>query len=155
MLLKRQEKDNKIKAIYSSSNVCASVFDKTTKDLTLIFNNGGQYKYPSVSDTDYTRFEMAESQGSVFNSHIKIYSFEKLDKIDVSEILKEVTELKTLEDKSSLDVKTKAMLTSMSVLISGYITNGTVDSDTLRKVEAKIAEYNKVTNPPQPQQVVA
>ncbi len=147
MILKRQEKDNKIKAMYSSSNVCASIFDKDSKDLILIFNNGGQYKYPKVAETDYTRFELAESQGSVFNTHIKKYTnFEKLDKIDVTEILKEVNALKDAEDKTSSEAKTKSMLESMTTLISTYIVSGKVNPDTLRKVEERITAYNKITN---------
>ena len=37
MILKRQEKNGKIKAMYSSATICASVFDTTTKDLIVIF----------------------------------------------------------------------------------------------------------------------
>jgi hypothetical protein len=85
MLLKKQEKDNVTKAIFSSSNICASTYDRTTKNLTIIFNKGAQYKYPNVSETDYTRFELADSQGVVFNSHIKKYDFEKLDNVDTSQ----------------------------------------------------------------------
>ena len=93
MILKKQEKNGKIKAMYSSSNICASIYDTTTNELTLIFNNGGQYKYTGVSNTDYMRFEIADSQGSVMNTHIKKYPFTKLDKVDTTEILKEVEEL--------------------------------------------------------------
>jgi hypothetical protein len=75
MLLKKQENDNVTKAIYASSNVCASTYDRTTKNLTIIFNNGGQYRYTNVSETDYTRFELADSQGVIINSHIKKYAF--------------------------------------------------------------------------------
>ena len=75
MLLKTQEQDNKKKSIYASSNICASIYDKSTSALTILFNNGGQYVYEGVTNTDYTRFEMADSQGAVFNSHIKKYPF--------------------------------------------------------------------------------
>jgi hypothetical protein len=81
MILKKQTKDNLVKAIYASSNICASTYDTQTKDLVIIFNNGGQYKYPNVSETDYTRFEIADSQGAIFNSHIKKYDFQKFKQV--------------------------------------------------------------------------
>ncbi len=146
MILKKQEKDNKIKAMYSSSNICASIFDKTTKDLVIIFNNGGQYKYPSIETTDYTRFEIAESQGAVFNTHIKKYTnFEKLDKVDVSLILKEVEELKQAEDTTTLNNIVKSMLEAMNGVIGGYISSGKINPDLLTKVQTKIDSYNNVT----------
>jgi hypothetical protein len=99
MILKREQVETTVKAIYHSSNICASIYDKISKNLIIIFNNGGQYKYNNVSETDYTRFEIAESQGLVLNSHIKKYGFEKLNKVDVSELLKEVQEIK---DKTNI-----------------------------------------------------
>ena len=92
-----EEKDNVIKAMYNSSNIIASIYNKETSDLILIFNKGSQYKYPNVKSSDYTRFELAESQGKVFNSHIKAYSFEKLDNINPEAILTEVDDLKKSE----------------------------------------------------------
>ena len=71
MILKKQENENEVRGLYKSSNICASIYNKSNGDLTVLFNNGGQYKYSKVSLTDYTRFELAESQGVVFNSHIK------------------------------------------------------------------------------------
>jgi hypothetical protein len=71
MLLKRVEKENIVKSIYDSSNILASKYDKTTKDLTITFKRGAQYKYIGVSSSDYMRFETAESQGAILNSHIK------------------------------------------------------------------------------------
>lgn len=93
MILKKQEKNEKVKAIYSSSNICASTYDKDTKSLVIIFNNGGQYLYEGVSLTDYTRFESADSQGIVMNSHIKKHPFTKLDKVDTTAILTEIADL--------------------------------------------------------------
>jgi hypothetical protein len=152
MILKRVEKDNKIKAMYSSSTICATIFDTQTKDLTVIFNNGGQYKYPNVSLTDYTRVEISESTGSDFNTHIKkkYTNFEKLDKITdtaLSAIIKEVEELKAADDKIQLEAKTKTMLDSMTRLIAGYIATGKVEKTIFKNVESSIADYNKIANP--------
>jgi hypothetical protein len=145
MLLKKQEKDNVTKAIYASSNVCASTYNRTTKDLTIIFNNGGQYKYPNVSETDYTRFELADSQGVVLNSHIKKYAFEKLDKVDPSAILAEVTELKDAEKKAKIEVATKKMITSVNAVTTYYETTQTVDPALYTKMKSAMEEYEKIT----------
>ena len=152
MILKRQEKNGKIKAMYSSSTICGSVYDTATKELTVIFNNGGQYKYPDVASTDYMRFETADSNGSTFNTYIKkkYTTFEKLDKLSdtaLATILKEVEELKGAEDTVSIEVRTKTMLEAMNVLLGSYIANGKVDADLLKKVETKIGEYNKASKP--------
>lgn len=152
MILKKQEKNGKIKAMYSSSTICASIFDTATKDLTVIFNNGGQYKYTSVELTDYTRFETADSNGSVFNTYIKkkYTNFEKLDKLDennIKSILKEVDELKTAEEKASTEGATKSMMETMAIMLAGYVSTGKIDNDLYRKLETKMEAYNKATNP--------
>ena len=152
MIVKRLEKNGKIKAMYSSSTICGSIYDTATKDLTVIFNNGGQYKYPNVESTDYMRLETADSNGSTFNAHIKkkYVNFEKLDKLSesaIAAILKEVGELKTSEDNASIDVKTKTMLESMNLLIGAYLASGKVDSDLFRKVHDNVLAYDKLTNP--------
>ena len=143
MLLKRIEKDNKIKAIYSSSNICASTYDKQNKDLIIIFNNGGQYKYSSVSETDFTRFELGDSQGNIFNSHIKKYSFEKLDKIDTKEILTEVELIKAVEDKAKTNAVIKSMFNKMKYLVTFYDTTNSIEPNLFEKLKIAISEYDK------------
>lgn len=149
MIVKKQEKNNKIKAMYSSSTICASIFDTVTRDLIVIFNNGGQYKYPSVDLTDYTRFEVADSNGAVFNTYIKkkYANFEKMDPMDVSTILKEVEELKTADDKVVVTAKTKDMLEGMTLLIASYISTGNINKDLLVKIEGKIGDFQKAAYP--------
>lgn len=105
MILKKQEKDEITKAIYSSSNICASTYDKDSKSLVIIFNNGGQYLYEGVSLTDYTRFESADSQGKVLNSHIKNHPFKKLDKVDTTELLNEVKVLTKVDESEDVTDK--------------------------------------------------
>ena len=152
MIIKKQEKNGKIKAMYSSSTICASIFDTLTKDLTVIFNNGGQYKYPNVELTDYTRFETSDSNGITFSTYIKkkYTNFEKLDKLDentIKSILKEVDELKVAEEKASTEGVSKNMMEIMVAMVANYISTGKVDNDILRKLESKMAAYYKVTNP--------
>lgn len=146
MILKRQEKDGVIKAMYSSSNICASTYNTVNNELTIIFNHGGQYKYADVTKTDYMRFELAESQGSVLNANIKKYTSSKLDNIDTTEILKEVEELKEDEDKHvSPEVATKTMLETMSNIISNYLKNGNVTVASLKELKGGISTYENVT----------
>ena len=126
MLLKKQEKNGLIKCMYSSSTVCASILNTSTKDLTIIFNNGGQYKYPNVEMTDYTRFETSDSNGSTFNTYIKkkYTNFEKLDKLPdavISSILKEIEDLKGAEDKATPKVTEKDLLITMTSICYSQI----------------------------------
>ena len=159
MILKRLEKNGVIKAMYSSATICASTYDTTTKDLTVIFNNGGKYKYPMVESTDYTRFETAESNGSTFNTYIKkkYTNFEKLDKVDettLKAILKEIEDLKGAEDKASLEAATKTMMETMALTLASFVSTGKVDYDIFRKLQTKMEAYDKVANP-QPEQAEA
>ena len=105
MILKRIEKDGLIKALYDSSNVLGSIYNSTTSDLDLIFKSGQKYRYKNVSKSDYMRLEISESQGQVFNTHIKKYAFEKLDKVDPSKILEEADDLKAKETKALYEAK--------------------------------------------------
>jgi len=146
MILKRQENKGIIKAIYSSSNICATTYDSTDNSLVVIFNHGGQYKYFDVSKTDYMRFETAESQGSVLNTHIKKYSMSNMGKVDVTEIIKEVESLKAEETKDiSPDTATKEMLESMSNIISNYLKNGNVTAKSLNGLKDYISTFETVT----------
>lgn len=151
MLVKRIEKNDLIKAMYASSTICASTYDKKTKDLTVIFNNGGRYKYSNVSLTDYTRVETAESNGTSFNTYIKknYTNFEKLDALDdnkIKAILAEIKELTPETEKIDLPTSQKNMLESMSKLISEYIKTGVVDTKILTDVTENITTYNKAIN---------
>ena len=147
MILKRKEKEGVIKAIYSSSNICASVYNTVTNELSIIFNHGGQYKYTDVAKTDYMRFETADSQGSVLNTHIKKYATSKLDNVDTTEILKEVEELKVKEEPQvTPDVAVKDMLQNMSDIISNYLKNGNVTTASLTGLKDKISTFEKVKN---------
>jgi len=147
MLVKRQEKEGKIKSMYASSNVCASTYDKTTKDLIIIFNNGGQYKYSDVSMTDYTRFELADSQGKVINSHIKNYVFEKLDAVDTKVILNEVETIRKVEDEIILNATVRGMVDKLKAVVTYYETTGNLGTKLIDNARAAIAEYDALIEP--------
>ena len=144
MLLKKQETDNKVKSIYESSNICASTYDKSNSSLTIIFNNGGQYIYENVSSSDYLRFEVADSQGAVFNSHLKKYSFQKLDKVDVKDILIEINSIKNIEDTIKINHAVGLMVDKMITFSKYYETTREVETGLLNKVREAIADYDKV-----------
>lgn len=113
MILKRIEKDGLIKALYDSSNVLGSIYNPQSSDLDLIFKSGQKYRYKNVSKSDYMRLEIAESQGQVFNTHIKKYAFEKLDKVDPTKILEEADDLKVKEAKALYEAKKLELVDKM------------------------------------------
>lgn len=117
MLLKKQIKENLTKVLYDSSNILASTYDTTTNDLTIIFKSGTQYKYSNVSTSDYMRFETADSQGVVFNTHIKKYPTEKLEAVDVTQILTEATKIKTIEEEELAKGKRLKLIKLMKSII--------------------------------------
>lgn len=111
MILKRTVNEGVVKGLYDSSNILASEYDQKTTNLTVIFRNGGKYKYKNVGIKDFTRFELADSQGVVLNKHIiNVYEFEALGKIDTKTIIEDVVELQKQSIQEFAEVvKDKAM----------------------------------------------
>ena len=97
MILEKIEKNGLIEVLYESSNIIASKYNKLDKSLSIIFKHGGNYVYSNVPETDYFRFETAESQGKVLNSNIKKYAFIKEDNVDVSEVIDRIKNIKQEE----------------------------------------------------------
>ena len=151
MILKRQETDKQINTLYDSSNVLASIFDKDTNNLTIVFNKGKQYMYQNVKPTDYLRFEMAESQGKVFTTHIKQYSFIQLGDIDPTMIINEAVDLKKAEDDSLLQAKQTILIQHMNSLCIPNIAALSAKTSMIPLTESQlsiltvdIAEYLKI-----------
>jgi hypothetical protein len=94
MVLERVETGELVKALYESSNIVASTYNKNSKVLNIIFSSGGNYSYMNVKETDYLRFETAESQGQVFNKSIKNHEFLKHNKVDINETIKKIKQIK-------------------------------------------------------------
>ena len=92
MLVKRNEKGTVIECLFSSSNVLSSKYDKATQELTVVFNAGTQYRYKGVRMTDYTRFEMSDSQGKELNGRIKLYPVDKLENVNTTALVREIHE---------------------------------------------------------------
>lgn len=80
-----------IECLYKSSNVLGSEYDTSKNELAIIFKNGLKYKYKNVPFEEYTRFEIAESQGKQFNMEIrKNREFEKSEQVDTTRIIAEI-----------------------------------------------------------------
>jgi hypothetical protein len=93
MYLDRTEKDGIISCLFKSSNILASEYNQEKKELTITFNAGRRYTYSNVEHKDYVRFEIAESQGQIFNKHIKKYTTVKNPDVNPTELLNKVTQI--------------------------------------------------------------
>jgi len=141
MILERLEKDGLVKAIYESSNIVASSYDKVKKDLNVTFKNGGNYTYQDVPETDYMRFETAESQGKVLNSNLKKYPFLKHDKVDVNKILEQIKDINEAE-VTAMEV---GVISKMKDIVTNYDNNQTYDSVEVDKLTSIINTLNEMT----------
>ena len=139
MLLKKIESEGIIKSTYESSNILMSEYNPTTKDLTVIFKVGSRYTYKDVSLTDYTRFEVADSQGKVLNSHIKAYKFERGENINPELVLNEIVELK----KNTIKEKTNDLVSILKQISDGYNEAEGLPEEKVRVVEEYINRYKE------------
>ena len=142
MLLKRKQTENLIEATYDSSNILSSKYDKESKRLTITFKRGAQYTYMDVSPSDYLRFETAESQGIILNSHIKLHSVEKGDVVDAKVIEEEIDKLKQEE----LRLKQQSIIDDMELIITDFDTNSEFKETKLMNLINKIEKYFNPTN---------
>jgi hypothetical protein len=64
-----------------SSNLTKTIYDTGEEKLTVSFKNGMQYEYQKVPHSTYTKFRMAESQGTFFNKEIgRKFKYKKITK---------------------------------------------------------------------------
>lgn len=137
MLLKRTQKENVIEATYDSSNILSSKYDKDSKNLTITFKRGAQYVYMGVSSSDYLRFETAESQGAILNSHIKSYSFEKGEVVDAKLIEEEINKLKQEE----IRLKQQSIIDDMELIINSFDVDSEFNQTKLMNLVNKIQKH--------------
>jgi hypothetical protein len=138
MLLKKTEKDGVVKALYESSNILASKWDG--KDLTVIFKRGATYIYNDVSNTDYVRFETADSQGAVLNAKIKAYSYSKGDDVNEITIINEINEAKD----ANLKKFEEGMVEYMRLISSAYESNPVLTKASLEKLTEMIIKHSEL-----------
>lgn len=93
MFIERTEKDGVITCLFKSSNILSSDYNQEKKELIITFNAGRRYTYSNLEYKDYLRFEIAESQGEVFNKHIKKYPTKRNDDVDPTNLLSRVSEI--------------------------------------------------------------
>lgn len=86
--------DGVVECLIDSTNILMSEYDESRKTFKVTFKAGTQYLYKDVLKRDYLRFEVSESQGSVFNKTMNKYEFEKLGTIDVTPIKELIKENK-------------------------------------------------------------
>lgn len=138
MLLNKTEQNGIVTAQYDSSNILASKWDG--KDLTVIFRHGASYTYNDVSKTDYTRFELAESQGAVLNAKIKAYSFTKNDGVDADALIKEIEAAKA----NKLVKFEEGMVEYMRLISSAYESNPVLTQASLEKLTEMIIKHSEL-----------
>lgn len=140
MLIKRVEKEKTIDCLYESTNILASSFDKTTRDLTITFNRGTQYIYRGVNNRDYMRLEVADSQGAVLNTHIKAYPFVKGKDVDTASL---INEIESYEEKV-LSIKDKDFIDTVRKILSSSESNKVVTTEDIDNISIAISKL--ITN---------
>jgi len=138
MLIKRTEDNGIVNALYESSNILSSKYDG--KDLTIIFKRGASYTYNDVSKSDYTRFEMADSQGQILNSKIKAYSFSKNDVVNEIPIINEINEAKAAE----LTTFEKGIINYMKDTIEAYDRDGALSRTAVKTLADMIIKHSEL-----------
>lgn len=115
MILRRDVKGNQVIAYYNSSNILSSIYNTNNKTLEVVFKRGARYLYEGVDNVDYMRFELADSQGKVLDSHIKKYTFTKLDAIEPKKLEEDVDKFKELEIQNLVTGVIDRLLTIISI----------------------------------------
>lgn len=139
MLIKKNVNGDIVKSFYNSSNLMVSEYNQRTKDLLITFKNGGAYQYKGVSAKDYTRFEMADSQGVALNKTIKpTYEFEKFDAVDITTIQEEIKQINLDELKEYQGI----IISSFKNMTSDWDGNNQgFDNTKLNKIITLIKNY--------------
>lgn len=146
-IVKRIEKDNEIIVTYDSSNILASKFNTSNNELIITFKEGRQYLYENVSKTDYTRFELAESQGKVFSSHIKNYKNERIeDSLTANDIEKEINSLRNQELLLKIENKKQELIHHMETMVL-IAKSAKLSPEGLDRLIRLTTEYKQLTHP--------
>ena len=102
MFIERTEKDGIISCLFKSSNILSSDYNQEKKELVITFNAGRRYTYSNIGYKDYLRFEIAESQGEIFNKHIKKYPTKRNDDVDTKNLLNRVSEIINEQNRKTI-----------------------------------------------------
>lgn len=102
MFIERIEKDGVVSCLFKSSNILSSDYNQEKKELVITFNAGRRYTYSNIEYKDYLRFEIAESQGEVFNKHIKKYPTKRNDDVDTKNLLNRVSKIINEQNRKTI-----------------------------------------------------
>lgn len=106
MLLKKQEENGVVEAIFDSSNLYKALYLRENKIMYVFFKKGGVYSYYNVDSDIYNEFETADSQGEFFTKNMKMnskYPYSKefvMKDFEISELSNRINEAKILLQKS-------------------------------------------------------
>ena len=143
MLLKRTEDNGIINALYESTNIVASSYEKTKNELKITFKSGVQYLYEDVAVVDYHKFELDESQGKIFNKYIKSHNFHKLGPVDLDSLRKSIEDAKREEIKSI----NESIITLCELVPSHFWETGEMNEshlrDLVRTIELRKTKLDK------------
>jgi hypothetical protein len=140
MIVNKKIIDGNPHVLYESSTILSSVFEESKNELTIIFHNGSQYRYKGVTVSEYHRFELAESQGKVLNSHIKQHSFDKLGSVSPEAIKEEINNYKSQEEIEIRIERESKLLAEMSYIIQKKETYDIISKDDLLRVQLLITK---------------
>ena len=134
MKIEHKETEMIVEGLYDSSNILASKFNKRTGNLIITFKGGRQYIYENVKYADFIRFDTDNSQGKIFNTHIKNYTNSLLGTIDVEELIKEITE----KTPKVLNEEDKKIVSLFKTFIEESELKGEINKDELKKIKEEI-----------------
>jgi hypothetical protein len=138
MLIKRNTNNDVIEAMYESSNIVASKYDKNNNALFITFKTGAEYLYENVPAKDYHMFELAESQGKIFNKYIKpYYKMSKHGDVDIVQLKERMEQAKQEEINGMMR---EVALTAKNVH-DFYNTNNVVDIEQVRVLRNLVNSY--------------
>lgn len=79
-ILSEKIEGKKISVMLESSNLKNAEYHTEAKSLLVEFKNGVKYEYADVPWDLFTKFRMAESQGSFFNKNIaRSFEYKKIE----------------------------------------------------------------------------
>ena len=143
MILKRIEQNNGVvEALYESSNIVASKYNKTNNQLSLTFKGGQEYIYENVSIADYHKLELADSQGVAFNKYLRNYPFVKGDLVDIEALRERIEEAK----QDEVDNLTRNIVELAKIIVVEDADNNLCDStlaDMVRLIELRKEKMSK------------
>ena len=88
MLKSKVNFEGSLLEIYDSSNIIASNYNETNKEMSIFFNSGVKYVYPLEERSLYFQFKTVTSQGKFFNKNFKGLKFNSKEEYNLSDLKK-------------------------------------------------------------------